>query len=123
MNLLLLVLKNDTYLVSLVETLEYEPNCHLQYPHTFKPYKSAGGYTFQPWPQYSGDEDILIHSTDILTICEPEDRLREAYLKKIGKTEEDLTETSKQVILNEDIDPDSLDWVDDYNPPYVEEAS
>jgi hypothetical protein len=120
MNLVLLVLKNDTYLVSLVETLDLEPNCHLQYPHTFRPYKSAGGYTFQRWPQHTGEEDILIHSTDILTICEPEDKLREAYLKKIGKTEEDLTEVSKQVILNEDVDPEDKDWIDDYVPDYTE---
>lgn len=118
MNISILLLKNGTYIISLTEELEFEPRCHLENPFTIS---GNQNHTFTRWPNYTNDVDILLHSDSILTLCEPTEEIQDKYLKKIGKTKEDLTKKTKPVILNEDIDPDDLNWEDDeYEPRYVE---
>jgi hypothetical protein len=47
--------------------------------------------------------------------------VRAAYLKKIGKTEEDFTpKEDDKVLLNEDEQLPQDTWVDDYEPNYAE---
>ena len=71
------------------------------------------------WPDHTNDEHILLSSDNLLTVCEPSPAVREAYLKKVGLTEEDLKpKEPEQVLLNEE--EDSPDWIDDYEPHYSE---
>ena len=76
--------------------------------------------SLQPWPEYTDDEHILLGSDSLLTVCEPTEAVRDAYLKKIGKTLEDFTEEPEDqaVLLNED---ETVPESEDYEPRYTEE--
>ena len=121
MNLSLFVLKCGTTIVSESERLEYEPSVHLIDPMTIS---GKTKLTLTRWPEYTGDTHILLRSEDLLTVCEPNEKLIEAYLSKVGKTIEDLTSDPEPVMLNEqapsDTSLDAIDLDDDYEPRYVE---
>ena len=75
------------------------------------------------WPDHTEDDHILITSDNLLTVCEPSPKVREAYLAKVGMTEEDLKPKEEpKVLLNEDeqLPAVSDDWIDDYEPSYTE---
>ena len=74
--------------------------------------------SLQPWPEYTDDEHILLGSDSLLTVCEPTEAVRDAYLKKIGKTLEDFTKEPATVMLTED---ETVPEGEDYEPRYVEE--
>ena len=74
--------------------------------------------SLQSFPDYTTDEHILLHSDSLLTVCEPTDAVRDAYLKKIGKTLEDFTQEPEAVLLNED---ETVPEQEDYEPRYAEE--
>ena len=79
--------------------------------------------SLQPWPDYTTDEHILITSDNLLTVCEPTEAVRDAYLKKIGKTMEDFKKEPPKVLLNEDEQipsEDFNDYDDSYEPDYQE---
>ena len=76
--------------------------------------------SLKQWPDYTKEEHILLHSDSLLTVCEPSAELKAAYLKKIGKTEEDFKPKEEPVLLQED-DVSLLDDDNDYEPRYVEE--
>ena len=117
MNISLILLRSGEYLISQVEELEHEPRVHLTAPYLVSGKTKT---TLSVWPLYCSDTHILIHSDSLLTVATPLPEVRAAYLKKIGKTEADLIEAAKPVILNED----NQDWVDDpeeYEPRYVEQ--
>ena len=58
-----------------------------------------------------------MNSEDLLTVVTPKQSLADAYLKKVGKTMEDLQPKDDRVLLSEgDIVPD------DYEPRYIEES-
>ena len=77
--------------------------------------------SLQKWPDHTDDEHVLIHSENLLTVCEPSQAVREAYLKKVGLTEEDLKpKEPERVQLNENEEPPQEDWIDDYEPKYSE---
>ena len=74
--------------------------------------------TLTKWPEYTEDEHILLTSDSLLTVCEPSDSLRTAYMKKQGLKEEDLVEKPQPELLTEDENrPDD----DEYEPRYIEE--
>jgi len=121
MNLLLVLLRSGTTLISLSEELEYEPKCHL-----IEPYEVTGKtkITLTPWPPHTDEKNILLHSDSLLTVVEPTLTLANQYLKKIGKTMEDLQTKDNRVLLNEDENvPDMPPPLpeDDYEPQYIEE--
>lgn len=116
MQLILLLLKSGQTLISLSEQLEYEPRCHL-----IQPYEVSGKtkVTLTSWPPYTDEKDILLHSDSLLTVVDPTEKLRDQYLKKIGKTLDDLKPSQEQVLLNEDENvPEYID--DEYEPMYQE---
>ena len=118
MNLLLVLLKTGQTLVSLSEELEYEPKCHLIEPHEVT---GKTKITLTPWPHHTDEKNILLHSDSLLTVVEPTLTLANQYLKKIGKTMEDLQTKSTKVQLNEeDLIPDPPNE-DGYEPYYLEE--
>ncbi len=120
MNLLLVMLKTGQTLVSLSEELDYEPKCHLIDPHEVT---GKTKITLTPWPPLTEETNILLHSDSLLTVVEPTLTLANQYLKKIGKTMEDLQTKDDRVLLNEDENVPDLPPPpeDDYEPQYIEE--
>ena len=124
MQLSLIVLKNDTVLVSQSDQLDYEPKCHLVNPCTIS---GTTKLTLKRWPAHTDDEHILLRSEDLLTVCEPSSKVAEAYLKKFklkaSDFSEPLTEEPEAVMLNEEVPPVEgvPDFDEDYEPRYVEE--
>lgn len=121
MNLSLVILKTGVTLVSETHQLDFEPSCHLVDPMTIS---GKTKLTLTRWPEHTGDSHILLRSEDLLTVCEPNEKLTQAYLKKVGKTIEDLTSEPEPVMLNEqastDQTLDAIDLDDEYEPNYVE---
>ena len=117
MELALIVLKCWVTVISLTDQLSEEPCCHLKNPHT------VSGKTkliLTPWPEHTEDDHILLHSENLLTVCEPTKALRKAYMTKAKLTEADLKPKPERVILNEEetLPPPPED---EYEPRYVEE--
>ncbi len=117
MDLSIVLLKTGQTLVSQIEELDYEPKVHL-----YQPYLVSGKtkLTLTRWPEYVVDEHVLLHSDSLLTAGQPQDKVAKAYLTKVGKTEADLKQETKPVILTED-DLPTLEEDDDYEPEYLEE--
>lgn len=119
LSLTLLLLKTGQQLICLSEQMDYEPACHL-----VEPYLVTGKdkVTLTQWPPHSKDEHVLLYSEALLTATTPTDKLRDAYLKKIGKTLEEITPKElDQLLLQENeqvIDPE---YDPEYEPMYVEE--
>ena len=127
MSLSLLLLKDQqTYLIAQTEQLEMEPRAHLCEPMV------VGGtskVTLTSWPKYTNEKHILLHSDSLLTVMEPTEEIRDAYLKKIDKTLEDFTPPPEPELLNEDehvpegsaLPRDTYyDEEDGYEPDYTE---
>ena len=74
--------------------------------------------SLQPWPEHTDDEHVLLNSDALLTVCEPSDKVRDAYLKKVGKTIEDFSPEPKKELLNEE---ETVPDGEDYEPRYIEE--
>lgn len=121
MNIALVILKNGITLVSQSDELEMEPRCHLYRPMVVSGVKNV---VLTSWPKYTDDKDILLRSDDLLTVCEPTERVLEAYMKKCGIKASDLNSAPKQVILTEEQPTPSQSYeedLDEYEPHYVEE--
>ena len=123
MQLSLIVLKNDTVLVAQSDQLEYEPKCHLVNPCTIS---GTTKLALKRWPTHTDDEHILLRSEDLLTVCEPSEKVAAAYLKKYKLNASDfsepLTQEPESVMLNEQAPLEGVpDFEDDYEPRYVEE--
>jgi len=118
MNLLLVMLKTGQTLITLSEELEYEPKVHLIEPHEVT---GKTKLTLTPWPPFTEETNILLHSDSLLTVVEPTEKLTQQYLTKINKTLEDLQPKDNRVVLNEEENiPDSPEQ-EDYEPYYIEE--
>ena len=117
MNLALILLKTGQILISDHERLDYEPQLHL-----ISPYEVTGKtkVVLTPWPYHANDQHILLRSEDLLTVCEPSDKIVKSYLKKVGKTEADLKVVPQPVILNEEAQ-EQVPFDDEYEPRYIEE--
>ena len=118
MQLLLLLLKSGQTLISLSDQLPEEPRVHLR-----EPYEVGGKtkLTLSPWPPYTDEKDILLSSDTLLTVVEPQDKLRDVYLAKIGKTLEDIQpkEEDKVLLTEEENVPEYVD--ENYEPLYIEQ--
>lgn len=116
MNLSLLILKSGEYIITQSEELVEEPRCHLIEPHSVS---GNTKLTLTPWPKYTNDKHILLRSDDLLTVCEPTDKMIQSYLNMIGKTIEDFN-TQKEpdkVLLQEG---EGVPEGDEYEPRYQE---
>lgn len=117
MNLSLILLKQGLTLIAQTDEMEYEPKVHL-----LKPFTVSGKtkLTLTRWPENTEDDHILLHSDNLLTVCEPTKALRQAYMTKTKLTEADLKPKPERVILNEEetLPPPPED---EYEPRYVEE--
>jgi len=68
------ILKSGIHLISQVEQLDDEPNCHLQ-----DPYLIRDDGTLEPWPRYTSDTDVLLYSETLATIVEPTSEIKKKY--------------------------------------------
>jgi hypothetical protein len=119
MNISLLLLKTGEYIISQVEELDYEPKVHLILPYLVSGKTKP---TLSQWPLFSEDDHVLLNSDTLLTVCTPTPEIRNAYMKKVGITEEQLKASQKPVILNEEEVDQDWDHEDDgYEPRYVEQ--
>ena len=121
MNIALLVLRDGPILVSQSEELDHEPRVHLINPMVIS---GTTNVVLKQWPPYTDDKDVLLRSEDLLTVCDPTDKVLNAYMKKCGIKAKDLNAAPKQVILNEEQQPPLYpeeDLEDEYEPRYVEE--
>lgn len=92
-------------MIGFVEELQFEPKCHINQPH-----KVSGLDSFQldVWPEYSHDEDIMLHSDSILTMCDPLTMLRSKYLEMVIPP--DIKERANEpVLLQEDTEVEDED--------------
>jgi hypothetical protein len=53
-----------------------EPDCKIINPYE---YKSDG--TLIPWPEVSGQTELMLRSSDILTVVEPKEEIIQKYLE------------------------------------------
>ena len=121
MNIALIVLRDGPILVSQTEELDHEPRAHLIRPMSIS---GTTNVVLKQWPPYTDDTDILLRSDDLLTVCEPTERVLETYMKKCGIKASDLNSAPKQVILTEEQPTPSPSYeedLDEYEPHYVEE--
>lgn len=109
MNLATFLLKTGQTLIAWTEQLEAEPRVHLYRPHVIS---GKTKVTLSPWPEYTNDTHVLLTSDTLLTVCEPTEKVAEAYKAKVEAPES--VEATEAVMLNEEND-------DDYEPRYVEE--
>ncbi|AEC53089.1 hypothetical cyanophage protein [Synechococcus phage S-CRM01] len=104
----LILLNSGEYLISQVEQLGIEPSCHLREPYEIKELEklelkiSPFSFSLKKWPRYTDEEDILLYSRDIKTMCDPSQNVLTKYLETIGKTLEELN--PPQQLLTEDLD-------------------
>ena len=121
MNISLVILKNGTYLVAQTDELEYEPKCHMTKPMSVSGTKNT---VLSSWPAYTDDEHVLLRSEDLLTVCDPNEAVLAAYMKKCGIKASDLNKATEAAILNEEPQlqqPTYEEDLDEYEPSYVEE--
>ena len=74
MEVMVVILRSGIHLISKVEQLEEEPNCHLQDPYLIK-----DDGTLEPWPSYTVDTDVLLYSETLATIVEPTNEIKKKY--------------------------------------------
>ena len=122
MQLSLILLKEpDLTLIAQTDEMPAEPRVHLVQPYVVS---GKTKITLTRWPNYTDDEDILLHSESLLTVCDPTEKLANLYLEKVGKSVEDMTTEPDRVILNEG--ENVLDQMtspmynDEYEPRYIE---
>lgn len=119
MNIAVIVLRDGPVLISQTEELDHEPRVHLHEPMEVS---GTTKITLKQWPPYTDDKDVLLRSEDLLTVCEPSEKVLESYMKKCNIKAADLNPAPKQVILNEETpQPTYEEELDDYEPRYVEE--
>ena len=84
-NLKILLLKNDTILVTEIHEVESElgePDCKLVNPCQMF-VSDATTYNMRRWPVFTDQRELKIHSDSIFTIVDPKPDQIEKYLKAI----------------------------------------
>ena len=72
--MMVVILRLGIHLISKVEQLDEEPNCHLE-----DPYLIRDDGTLEPWPRYTTDTDVLLYSETLATIVEPTNEIKKKY--------------------------------------------
>jgi len=84
-NLKILILKNDSILISEIEEVESElggPDCKLINPcQMFVSNETT--YELKKWPVFTNQRELMIHSDSIFTIVDPKQDQVQLYLKTI----------------------------------------
>ena len=85
-NLKVIVLLNNTILLGEIEEVPSElgePDCKIIRPFIIKDLEISGlGFTLESWLcDHTNQNEFMIHSDKILTICDPNQNLIEKYSK------------------------------------------
>lgn len=116
------MLNTGDTIVSFVSQLEYEPSCHLNRPFTLHGFNEIH---LLKWPIYTTDDDILLYSSSLLTMCEPTPEVITKYLNEIGMTQEEYEKEflpdNEEVLEPEDYGERDHLVDDDDEVMYVEE--
>jgi division protein CdvB (Snf7/Vps24/ESCRT-III family) len=83
-----LMLKTGIVLISKIDELSSElgePDCMLKQPFEMIMNSMTEEYNLRPWPSFSRQQEIMIHSDSILTIVDPEAEYLEKYQKLISE--------------------------------------
>ena len=72
--MMVVILRSGIHLISKVEQLDEDPNCHLE-----DPYLIRDDGTLEPWPRYTTDTDVLLYSETLATIVEPTNEIKKKY--------------------------------------------
>ena len=78
-NLKILILKNDTILITEIDEVESElgePDCKL-----INPFRIDAEGSLIPWPEVTDQRELMIHSDSILTIVDPKEEIVKKYLE------------------------------------------
>ena len=78
------LLKNDLLLVA--EVIEVmadlgEPNCKLVNPYKIVKNTINDEYTLESWPDFTYQNELMVHSDSILTIADPKPSIAEKYFE------------------------------------------
>ena len=111
MNLALVILRSGQSLVAWTEQLEMEPKVHMFRPHLVS---GKTKLSLTPWPEHTDDQHILLTSDQLMTVCDPSDKVAKSYEAKVEKPEDP---EERPVLLNEN--DESVN--DEYEPRYIEE--
>ena len=109
----LLVLSDGTALITYTDELDYEPKVHCWKPHLIS---GKTKVVLSSWPAHTNDTNVLLHSSSLLTVCDPTTEVLAAYVKKVGQPPRD--KTKEKVLLQEN---ESVPDGDDYEPDYIEQ--
>ncbi len=78
-----LLLDVDTVIISEIYEMDAEigdPDCKLINPYVFKDENNM-----EPWPKASNQIELMVRSSDILTIADPKPEVIEKYLELTGE--------------------------------------
>lgn len=84
-NLKILILKNDSILITEIHEIESElgePDCKLVNPVQMF-VSDSSTYYMKRWPVFTDQRELMIHSDSIFTIVDPKPDQIELYLKTI----------------------------------------
>lgn len=82
MNLNVIELINNSFVVADVEDLDEEPSCYLK--NCREIIDDGENITLRKWPRYTDETDTLIYSNRIVTISEPSEEIASLYKKTIN---------------------------------------
>lgn len=83
MNIAILHLVSNDYVICDLEMLEEEPCYFLKNAQRITE-NNKGELEFNKYPSYTEDEGCLLHTDKIITMADPEPRIVESYMKVIG---------------------------------------
>ncbi len=82
MNLHVIELINNSFIIADVEDLDEEPSCYLK--NCREILENGDDIELKKWPRYTDEVDTLIHSNRIVTISKPSEELVTGYKKIIN---------------------------------------
>jgi hypothetical protein len=86
-NVALVQLVNNSYVICDLELLEEEPCYYMKNAYEIKedPLLGFNGVQLVKYPKYTEDEGCLMHTEKIITMVDPSPKIVESYMKVIGE--------------------------------------
>jgi hypothetical protein len=84
-NVALVQLVNNSYVICDLELLEEEPCYYLKNAYEVNESDLNNEVYFTKYPKYTEDEGCLMHTEKIITMIDPSPRIVEKYMKVIGE--------------------------------------
>lgn len=107
-------LKTGECIIGFVDELPVEPSCHINQPYQITKevtHEADLMSSLKKWPKYTNEEDIILHTDSILTMCEPKEDIRLAYLLRVKPNVLEKPDQEPILLQEEPVDP--MDDIDD----------